>query len=620
MSLISELAEEQLLWKPLPPGDFIRCLILQPGLSDSPLEGKLKVFKLDQGPQYEAISYVWGSKIKSETFVCDGRRIHITESLSMALHKFRHTDESRVMWADSICMNQDDEIEKSHQVALMGQIYSKASKVLIHMAGNDQEHASQLASLVSETNSYVLQELRLMDDIGSKSFPYLDTEDRARISQDPRWASMLFALSQPWFSRGWVVQEAALASTAMLVWGSQEIQFDCILRAAWWAYCRCFETLGTYLTFQTLASSGVNVHFFLYLRRFPQEAEAYGVQRTTERSELIDILQIASGIGMTHPKDRIFAFLALEHYCQPSQAGPKGCSSYLVEQDYTKSTAEVFTEFAQQYILRNGLRILQYGHPYDPEDLTEDRSMPSWVSRWGRPVKYMLPNSWEQEPLRPSLRFAEKLVPEIRGSTIVVTGVVFDKLRFVSQVMSMEGDIDEVTHLWRIIKDLPLEETYPVEIWPILMLECLCAGQAARDMEVTAWTAAREAFARFLMDSSQRPPKYLADKVLDYIKIWSRGRTLVTSTKGLLGIASGSVAEGDICCIIFGCSWPLILRPVPSQLTGDEQLFHLLGLAWIAGVTPQHEKGRGLFWPVLGDERSKDWVYWGLQEHKIQIV
>lgn len=120
MSVISELAEEHLLWKPLPPGDFIRCLILQPGLSDSPLEGKLKVFKLDQCPQYEAISYVWGRKIKCETFVCDGRRTRITESLSMALHKFRHTDKPRVMWADSICMNQDDEIEKSHQVALMG--------------------------------------------------------------------------------------------------------------------------------------------------------------------------------------------------------------------------------------------------------------------------------------------------------------------------------------------------------------------------------------------------------------------------------------------------------------------------------------------------------------------
>lgn len=153
MSVISEQAEEQLLWRPLPLGDFIRFLILQPGLSDAPLEGKLKVFKLDQGPQYEAISYVWGSEVKSETFVCDGKLTHITESLSKVLHKFRHLEKTRVLWADSICINQDNEIEKGHQVALMGQVYSKASKVLIDMAGNDQEHASQLASLVSETNS-----------------------------------------------------------------------------------------------------------------------------------------------------------------------------------------------------------------------------------------------------------------------------------------------------------------------------------------------------------------------------------------------------------------------------------------------------------------------------------
>lgn len=619
MSPTSETDEEQLLWKPLPPGNFIRCLILQPGLSNAPLEGKLKIFKIDHCPQYEAISYVWGSEVRSQTFICDDKLTHITVSLSMALQQFRYTDEPRVLWADSICINQGDENEKGHQVALMGEVYSKASKVLIHMAGNDQGHASQLASLVSETESYVQQELRLMRDLGSKSFPYLDTENRMRTSQDPRWASMLFALSQPWFSRGWVVQEASLASTAMLVWGSQEIQFDCVFRTAWWAYCRCFETVGTYSKFQTLASNGVNVHMFLYLRRFPQEAEAYGVQRT-QGSELVDILQNASGIGMTHSKDRIFAFLALEHYCQPSQAGSKSSSSYLMQPDYTKSTAEVFTEFARQYILRNGLRILQYGHPYDPGDLTTTDPMPSWVPRWGRPVKYMFPNAWSQKALGPSRGFTGELVREIRGGTLVVTGVILDNIRFASQVMSLEGDLDEVASLWQTIKNLPLAETYPVEARPVLMLECMCASQPSRDMEVTAWPAARDAVAHFLTSSCQLAPEDMAEKVFNDIKMWSRGRKLIATTRGLLGIASGVVAEGDVCCIIFGCAWPFVLRPGPGQSAGDGPLFHLLGPAWIAGVTPQHEKDRGLFWPVLGDERSKDWVEWGLKEQDVRLV
>lgn len=527
MPRTSQQAEERLIWKPLPPGDFIRCLILQPGLSDAPLHGKLKVFKLDQNPQYEAISYVWGSGVRSQTFVCDGKLTHITESLSTALHKFRCIDEPRVLWADSICINQGDLIEKGYQVALMGQVYSKASRVLIHMAGNDRGHASQLASLVSETNSYVQQELSFMAELGSKSFPYLDSEDRNRISQDPRWASMLFAFSQPWFSRGWVVQEAALAPTAILVWGNQEIQFDCILRTAWWAFCRCLEAIATYSMFQTLASSGLNVHFFLYLRRFPQEAEAYDEIQRTGRPELIDILQVASGIGITDLKDRVFAFLALENHGQPSQAGPKGFSNHVVEPDYTKSTADVFTEFARQYILRNGPRIIQYACPYDLEDPTADLSLPSWVCRWGRPVKYMVPNAWEQEPLGPSFGFTGKLVREIRGNTLAVTGVIFDKIQFASQVMSLEGNLDELTSLWRTIKDLPLEETYPVEARPILMLECLCAGYASRDMEVTAWTAARGAVANFLMDSGKQPPDIWSTYPIKYSKPWEGGPQVV---------------------------------------------------------------------------------------------
>lgn len=328
MSFTLAAAEEPLLWKPLPPGDFIRCLILQPALSDAPLEGKLKIVKLDQGPHYDAISYVWGSQAETCTLVCDGKLINITESLSLVLHRLRHKNKSRVLWADSICINQGDIIEKSHQIALMGQVYSKASKVLIHIAGNDQGHASQLASLVSEMNDYVQQTLKSMADTGSKSFPYLGAEDRTKVSQDTRWESMRLALSQPWFSRGWVVQEAALACTAMFLWGSQEIPFDWILRTATWSYCRCFaETIGTNSAFQSFIRRGVQLHFFLYMRRFSHEAKAYGIEQRTKESELIDILQIANGIGMTNPKDRIFAFLALEGYCQPSQDDSHGFSS-----------------------------------------------------------------------------------------------------------------------------------------------------------------------------------------------------------------------------------------------------------------------------------------------------
>lgn len=201
----------------------------------------------------------------------------------------------------------------------------------------------------------------------------------------------------------------------------------------------------------------------------------------------------------------------------------------------------------------------------------------------------------------------------------MVMGVIFDEIQFVSQTMGLEGGLDEVETLWSMIKSLASEQTYPVEARLTLLLHCLCAGHFSRNMEVGDWLAARGAVGDYLINGGQRPPEHVVDKVLINVRMWSRGRRLIATGTGVLGIGSETVAEGDVCCTIFGCVWPFILRPVPGQETGDGPLFHLLGPAWIAGATPQHEKS-GSFLRVIRDERSKDWVGWGLKERDIHLV
>lgn len=120
---------KQVLYDALPSDTFIRCLILESGTDDAPIECWLEDTDLDSKRDYEAISYVWGSRTKSEEIICNGKPALITVNLSKALRQIRYASKRRVLWADSLCIDQDSEDEKNQQVALMGKIYACASRV-----------------------------------------------------------------------------------------------------------------------------------------------------------------------------------------------------------------------------------------------------------------------------------------------------------------------------------------------------------------------------------------------------------------------------------------------------------------------------------------------------------
>ncbi|KAL1879845.1 hypothetical protein Daus18300_001684 [Diaporthe australafricana] len=75
-------------YQPLLSKQHTRRLVPEPGTGDDSLIGSLEMIDLgsaaDLAP-FEAISYVWGSKIKCQTITIDGRRLAIIESLSQAL-------------------------------------------------------------------------------------------------------------------------------------------------------------------------------------------------------------------------------------------------------------------------------------------------------------------------------------------------------------------------------------------------------------------------------------------------------------------------------------------------------------------------------------------------------
>jgi hypothetical protein len=116
------------------PAEQIRLVevISQP---DTPLELSLSIHQITQDPDYHSISYTWGDSGLTEEIIINGRPTMVTKNCHYALTHVSDRYPSLpgkpiVIWIDSICTNQDDNDEKSYQVAMMGDIFTKASKVL----------------------------------------------------------------------------------------------------------------------------------------------------------------------------------------------------------------------------------------------------------------------------------------------------------------------------------------------------------------------------------------------------------------------------------------------------------------------------------------------------------
>ena len=114
-------------------GRKIRVFDLQPAPFSSvdPIRGALREIDLDGAEPYEALSYVWGTDNPSIPAHLSNATLAVTGNCHAALRRLRDTDRVRPLWIDSICINQADDDEKSHQVTMMSDIYANACRVYV---------------------------------------------------------------------------------------------------------------------------------------------------------------------------------------------------------------------------------------------------------------------------------------------------------------------------------------------------------------------------------------------------------------------------------------------------------------------------------------------------------
>ena len=125
--------------------ETIRLMEIQPSSKlEAPIQCKLRDKNLAQidydiFAHYIALSHVWGDGVDRCAISVVGKAFDITATLDSALRHIRDPDRVINVWADGVCVNQNDIDERNTQVGLMGSIYSMAHHTIIFLGDSTPE-------------------------------------------------------------------------------------------------------------------------------------------------------------------------------------------------------------------------------------------------------------------------------------------------------------------------------------------------------------------------------------------------------------------------------------------------------------------------------------------------
>ncbi|KAH7207127.1 heterokaryon incompatibility protein-domain-containing protein [Fusarium oxysporum] len=210
---------------------------------DMPLELSLSVHQITQSPDYYAISYTWGDSRFAKDITINSQSMIVTENCRYALTQVRnrypsHPGEHIFIWIDSICINQDDNKEKSYQVAVMSDIYTVASKVLA-CVGPHQDNSQILRNffdsivILSPELHFYQERSPLPYHLGDNPLPAIEGFLQLFLQNSPMsthdFSILLFHAftafaSRSYWRRVWIIQEV-VASTRIN--GQLEILCGC---------------------------------------------------------------------------------------------------------------------------------------------------------------------------------------------------------------------------------------------------------------------------------------------------------------------------------------------------------------------------------------------------------
>ena len=470
-------------------------------------------------PKYEALSYTWASGLPStKADVSSGGisdcgfavEIELGGNLASALKHLRYEDESRVLWIDAICINQEDSAERNLQVTRMANIYSLARRVIVWLGpeGEDSTHAlSTLQSLASQVEFAVDNSLCAAPGASESDWYYPFHPLPSDIFRDTTWSSIKSLFSRAWFSRVWVTQEVALANRFTVL--------HCGDYSMLWLNLR--KAIGI---LRAKLSTPEDIKSIL-------DPHVPGIPPPTMRS-LPKLLGFVRRRKCKLPHDKVYGILSL--------ASPNLCRS--IKPKYEEPAAQAFTNiFITQLELTKRLELFQY--------CSISKQYPgasSWVPNWEsgpRTVLFGLRTGHFRQASGQSAAHYSR----VSNSSLQVDGVRCASVESVGGVA--EGDVDQIFDIIRTWEPAGLrEDNYqPGGSMLDAFLEAVFQGclrdRFPRTVSWPALSELREHYLALLSGTGRRANilKYLQNGVAEAAKFF-------TTREGYFGVAERDVNEG----------------------------------------------------------------------------
>lgn len=302
---------------------------LEPGAYEDPLVAHLHEVEVDEAEgTYTALSYVWGGlSAWDKELQINGIRTPIGANLDKALRRLRSKTAIATIWADAVCINQSDQVEREHQVSLMPQIYAKADVVF---------------SWLGEATQHSVTGVEILAYIAGNQ-PFDDNAPWNRMNAQDVVLGLEDILQRVYFQRVWIVQEAALGRRINMQVGDLSFQWDGATDA--WRFLTRIKLLEISPVWQTEPLSRMDLR---PVRELLEQSVAtrdkeHGITRATT---LLDLVHTMRHRQSTDPRDKIYAVIGL--------ASPADAAGFSPEYSETwEGTYERFYNHAHRTALQN---------------------------------------------------------------------------------------------------------------------------------------------------------------------------------------------------------------------------------------------------------------------------
>jgi hypothetical protein len=359
-------------------GRQIRLVKLLPALNQGDIRCQMIIPDVNKPPEYHALSYTWGPPLPLRYIELNGQPMRVRSNLANFLSQLISHKHADWVWCDAICINQQDDKERSEQVQMMGRIYTRARSVLVwlgeHSDGSDGLFAFLSAVVSASTpprdgseGSYFPDFAFVSKDVDGGlpgcqeaerspelvDYPFdSETKKTRHRTQDPLQAfwlpiyqrffpndsspppsgllQVLYHLCRrAYWKRTWILQEVTLAREIVLYCGDQYIP---------WAI---FQSV-TMQTWGRFSKDGVLPEeywkgYWAYNIKPDYSPEAICMSRYCYRLKrpprLAYLLEHHYDMECTDLRDKIYGLLPISK---------ESLGSERIKVDYTKSVAEVF--------------------------------------------------------------------------------------------------------------------------------------------------------------------------------------------------------------------------------------------------------------------------------------